>query len=42
MRFGKGWTMEAFGRVLDEKTTELLLVVGGALVVALLTLVYLL
>jgi hypothetical protein len=34
--------MQAFGRVLDERTTELVLVVGGALIVALLTLVYLL
>jgi hypothetical protein len=33
--------METFGRTLDEKTVELLLVVGGAVAMALLTLVYL-
>ena len=34
--------MATFGRTLDERTIELLLVAGGALIVALLTLVYLL
>jgi hypothetical protein len=34
--------METFSRILDERTAELLLVVGGALLVAVLTLVYLL
>jgi hypothetical protein len=34
--------METFGRTLDERTLELILVVGGALVMALLTLIYLL
>jgi hypothetical protein len=33
--------MDAFGRTLDERTIEMLLVVGGALVMALLTLIYL-
>jgi hypothetical protein len=33
--------MQTFGRILDEKTIELLLVAGGALVMALLTLFYL-
>jgi hypothetical protein len=34
--------MQTFGRILDERTIELLLVAGGALVMALLTLIYLL
>jgi hypothetical protein len=34
--------MQSFSRTLDERTVELLLVAGGALVMALLTLVYLL
>jgi hypothetical protein len=33
--------MQSFGRILDERTIELLLVAGGALVMALLTLIYL-
>ena len=33
--------METFGRILDEKTVELLLVAGGAVIMALLTLFYL-
>jgi hypothetical protein len=33
--------MDAFGRALDERTIEMLLVAGGALVMALVTLIYL-
>src|SRR5437660_12053878 len=33
--------MDAFGRIIDERTFELLLVTGGALVMGLLTLIYL-
>jgi hypothetical protein len=33
--------MQSFGRILDERTIELLLAAGGALVMALLTLIYL-
>jgi hypothetical protein len=33
--------METFGRMLDERTVELLLVAGGAVVMALVTLIYL-
>jgi len=33
--------MQTFSRMLDERTVELLLVAGGALVMALLTLIYL-
>lgn len=33
--------MDTFGRVLEERTVEMLLVAGGALVMALLTLIYL-
>lgn len=36
-----GWDMDAFGRIIDERTFELLLVTGGALVMGLLTLIYL-
>jgi hypothetical protein len=33
--------MNTFGRTFDERTVELLLVAGGALAMALLTLIYL-
>jgi hypothetical protein len=36
-----GVDMDAFGRIIDERTFELLLVTGGALVMGLLTLIYL-
>jgi hypothetical protein len=36
----EGW-MDTFGRIIDERTFELLLVTGGALVMGLLTLIYL-
>ena len=36
-----GVDMETFGRIVDERTFELLLVTGGALVMGLLTLIYL-
>jgi hypothetical protein len=36
-----GVDMDTFGRIIDERTFELLLVTGGALVMGLLTLIYL-
>ena len=36
-----GVDMDTFGRIIDERTFELLLVTGGALVTGLLTLIYL-
>jgi hypothetical protein len=40
IRHREGW-MDTFGRIIDERTFELLLVTGGALVMGLLTLIYL-
>ena len=36
-----GVDMDTLGRIIDERTFELLLVTGGALVMGLLTLIYL-